>query len=132
ETVSQKTRGLLLLDHSQRARALLVLDLKRFEIVRSSRITIAPRLPVMIDDEVARHLQHPVLKASLVGAIALQVLVHADEDLLAEVLSLVPPAGVSVGEIENSPGVRSYDRLPGRVVSGQTALDQFRLAREHP
>jgi hypothetical protein len=84
----------------------------------------------MIDDQVAPDFHDPALEAAGFRTETLEILINPDEYLLSQVLRLVATRGVTIRKIVNPFRVLIHNRLPGSVISPETALDHFFIARE--
>jgi hypothetical protein len=84
----------------------------------------------MIDDQVAPDFHDPALEATGFRTETLEILINPDEYLLSQVLRLVATRGVTIRKIVNPFRVLIHNRLPGGVISPETALDHFFIARE--
>src|SRR4029077_6126253 len=85
----------------------------------------APRPPIMIHQQIARHAGEPRWKRSERGPVARESAVDAQEDFLAQVLGFRRVAGEPITQAKNAPRVAPHKFLPGRPLAPETLLYQL-------
>src|SRR4030095_11828712 len=98
-TITQKTGCLSLLRGSLRTWYSVVHKIHRLHFLAARRVLITSCLPVMINDQIPRNFENPVLKASGIHPEILEILINPDEYLLRQVLRFISAAGVSIAQV---------------------------------
>jgi hypothetical protein len=84
----------------------------------------------MVDNQVAPDLHNPTLQAAGFRTKAFKILINPDKYILRQIFCFVPATSVTIGKIVNTLGVRIHNRLPGGVISTETALHDFFITWE--
>src|SRR5262249_14863412 len=83
---------------------------------------------VVVDRLVAGHGPEPGPEGPMDRLVAIECLVHLDEDLLRQVLGLVDASREAVGDAEDPPRVPGHELAPGRLAPGAALRQEVVIA----
>src|SRR6267143_1261450 len=79
----------------------------------------------MVDQQIARHARHPGCETARGRTISAQRSVHAEKNILRQVLGFRSVSGEPVANVKDAPGMATHKFLPGRPVALEALLDQL-------
>src|SRR6202158_5484998 len=81
----------------------------------------------MVDQQIARHARHPGCETAMGRTITAQRAVHAEENILRQVLGFRSVSGEPVAYVKDAPGMATHKFLPGRPVALEPSRAQLRI-----